>query len=614
MPAVLVKGQLSYLILSCLVEKDMYGLELIEEIKKRSGVEVKLPSLYSNINRMKELKYISSYLKESVKGPKCAYSSITELGRKELEKLNVVFGQQNFIDSFSMNSTPSEELVEEKEEVKEEPLTDNNHEEEPVLESEETSQTEETKVYDDYDDFFAEIPDENNEKAKKIEEVEEVIQEEQKPVEEPVLEEEGAPVESYVEEVNKETTEEDEEAIESVESEENESYEEEEVEEKEEAVAADSPALDEDLVEEVKEENKPKDDAVFLSNDYRLDEETRQYNQRVFDVSMDYNKNKKRKSFSENQIEMVVNNAIPAEERRERTMENVNSLKEALLQSRQGNYDEIDLKPQTKVEEKQEEVLEETKAQQDDGVFITDRVDYIPKTKRFEPPKLSILISNDEQILPAPKRNASIDPNCSDIKAKIESLYSLSEVKKQEPAQNETNEPEAKRDVQFDNYDDLKDYYDSQNISFKVYKRADKKAIHNTNKINFFVDLITFGVIGVGAGLIYMILALCGLTNPNTNFLYYLFPILYLLYVGIRLYMYKRVLSKVPRPLYNFIVVWGSALLLSGIVVCLNLAGGLLANEISKYLTTIIYPIFVIFAILIVRHYVMLFALKRYWR
>ena len=614
MPAVLVKGQLSYLILSCLVEKDMYGLELIEEIKKRSGVEVKLPSLYSNINRMKELKYISSYLKESVKGPKCAYSSITELGRKELEKLNVVFGQQNFIDSFSMNSTSSEELVEEKEEVKEETLTDNNHEEEPVLESEETSQTEETKVYDDYDDFFAEIPDENNEKAKKIEEVEEVIQEEQKPVEEPVLEEEEAPVESYVEEVNEETTEEDEEAIESVESEENESYEEEEVEEKEEAVAADSPALDEDLVEEVKEENKPKDDAVFLSNDYRLDEETRQYNQRVFDVSMDYNKNKKRKSFSENQIEMVVNNAIPAEERRERTMENVNSLKEALLQSRQGNYDEIDLKPQTKVEEKQEEVLEETKAQQDDGVFITDRVDYIPKTKRFEPPKLSILISNDEQILPAPKRNASIDPNCSDIKAKIESLYSLSEVKKQEPAQNETNEPEAKRDVQFDNYDDLKDYYDSQNISFKVYKRADKKAIHNTNKINFFVDLITFGLIGVGAGLIYMILALCGLTNPNTNFLYYLFPILYLLYVGIRLYMYKRVLSKVPRPLYNFIVVWGSALLLSGIVVCLNLAGGLLANEISKYLTTIIYPIFVIFAILIVRHYVMLFALKRYWR
>ena len=89
---VLAKGQLSYMILSCLSERDMYGLELVDEIKKKYGREIKLPSLYSNINRMKELKYISSYLKESSKGPKCSYSSITEAGRKALANLEVEFG------------------------------------------------------------------------------------------------------------------------------------------------------------------------------------------------------------------------------------------------------------------------------------------------------------------------------------------------------------------------------------------------------------------------------------------------------------------------------------------------------------------------------------------
>ena len=64
----LAKGKLSYYILSCLAERDMYGLELIEEIKNKFGMDIKLPSLYSNLNRMKELKFISTYLKESNKG------------------------------------------------------------------------------------------------------------------------------------------------------------------------------------------------------------------------------------------------------------------------------------------------------------------------------------------------------------------------------------------------------------------------------------------------------------------------------------------------------------------------------------------------------------------
>ena len=106
---VLEKGQLSYLILSCLSDRDMYGLELIEEIKNRAGIEIKLPSLYSNLNRMKELKFISSYLKESSKGPKCAYSSITENGRNELQRLSDIF-EEKYSPAVKSNQ---EELVEE---------------------------------------------------------------------------------------------------------------------------------------------------------------------------------------------------------------------------------------------------------------------------------------------------------------------------------------------------------------------------------------------------------------------------------------------------------------------------------------------------------------------
>lgn len=573
----LQKGQLSYLILSCLVEKDMYGLELIEEIKKRSGVEVKLPSLYSNLNRMKDLKFISSYLKESTKGPKCAYSSITENGRKEFEKLKESFGSQSFIsenvESEKVETKPlNEEIKEEQEEISEE--------------------IEEIKKDEDYDDFFAEIPDEDEVKSEEtaVESAEEVNEEtEEIENNEEDLETESSPIlEEHVEEKTDEPQE---------------------------------------KTEEITETEEPKNDAVFLSNDDRtVENEAHEYNKKIFDVSMDYNKNKNRKSFAENQIEMVVKDAVPVEEQREKTITNVNSLKEALLQSRQGNYDHIVLPTsspssqpaeekveQAEVKEEKEELVEEKVF--DDGIFITDRVDYIPKAKRFEPPKINLLVPNEVEPLPAPKRNANLDPNCSDIRAKIESLYALSK-KNSTPVKDPTKEEVSTSKIEnsIDNFEDLKDYYDSQNISFKVYKRAEKKITHNTNKIVFFVDLITLGLIAFGSALFYLIFSLTGLTNPNTNFLYYLLPILYFVYVGIRFYMYKRISSKVPRPLFNFIVVWGSAILLSGVVFCLNLASGVPVNALTPCISSIVLPIFVIFAIFIVRHYIMLFSLKRYWR
>ena len=575
MASVLAKGQLSYLILSCLIEKDMYGLELIEQIKKRSGVEVKLPSLYSNLNRMKELKFISSYLKESTKGPKCAYSSITEQGRRELVRLKSEFAE----------------------------IENNEKDDNDVVSQEQVSETS-SSVNDDYNEFFAEIPDDNNENIKeKVFNTEKTESEEESQDIETILTNNEQYIES--EKVNEQSFEAD--------------------------------ATKQFEIEKNVEETPKKDDAVFLTNDNIVNDQAREYNKRVFDVSMDYNKNKNRKSFAENQIEMVVNDAVPVEQQREKAAQNVNNLKEALLQIRQGNYDEVELintkKSQNVIEEvknedssyneKSSENIEEDKDKvekvADDGVFITDRVDYIPKTKRFEPPKFNFL-NTQEEPLPAPKRDTSLDPNCSDIKAKLQSLYALSQSKKEEKqtTSGQAEKPQEikpeKKEVLIDNFDDLKDYYQDQSISFKIYKRAEKKSVHNTNKLVFFVDLITLGVISIFSALFYLVFRFTNLVNPNTNFLYYLLPIIYLLYVGYRLYMYKRVSSKVPKPLYNFVVVWGSAVLLSGVIVCLNIAFGMLANPISMYLTSIILPISMIFAIFIIRHYVMLYTLKKYWR
>ena len=569
MAAVLAKGQLSYLILSCLEEKDMYGLELIDEIKKRSGVEIKLPSLYSNINRMKELKYISSYLKESTKGPKCAYSSITEAGRNELARL-----KETFKDA-EQTEDKKEEIVEE---VKEE---------EKDIKSN----------YDDYDDFFAEIPDEN-------EETSEESKEEDFPIQEETITEEIA-------EKSAEKTEE----IEKNEEIETPTEENEEIEEKKELIAhQESLQLDDTLVE------KPKNDAVFLpkneNNSY-----SNEYNRKLFDVSKDYNKYKKKKSFSENQIEMVVNATDPAElqKEREKKAENINELKEALLQTRKGNYEEVKLdllnrqEARKQPEETHEEVKEEPqKPISDDGKFITDRVEYNPaNNRRFEPSKFSFLNTEQETILPAPKRNTNLDPNCSDVKARLESLYMKTQIEK--PVEESKTDSKSLNE-DFENFDDLKNYYEGQNISFKVFKRTGKRTLHNTNKINFIVDSIIFGVISLCCGLFYLLFSKLGLTNSNTDFIYYLCPILYFIYLMVRLYMYKKCVSKVPRPLFNFIVVIGGALLLSVVIFCLNLAFGMSINNIPACSTTLFVPIAMVLIIFIVRHYTLLFAYKKFWR
>ena len=95
------KGQLSFLILNCLQERDFYGLDFISEIYKKSNgrIELKKPSVYSNLTRMEKQGYVSSYLKSSDLGPNRKYYSLTEKGREFYQELEDYFRRNN-IDVF----------------------------------------------------------------------------------------------------------------------------------------------------------------------------------------------------------------------------------------------------------------------------------------------------------------------------------------------------------------------------------------------------------------------------------------------------------------------------------------------------------------------------------
>lgn len=75
-------------ILSLLSTRPMYGVEMIEEIKRLSGntVIMSLPTLYSSLHRMSNKRFVNSYQQESAVGGRRRVYNITKTGREYLEK------------------------------------------------------------------------------------------------------------------------------------------------------------------------------------------------------------------------------------------------------------------------------------------------------------------------------------------------------------------------------------------------------------------------------------------------------------------------------------------------------------------------------------------------
>lgn len=81
----LVSGSMAMLLLKLLSEKDMYGYEMIDTLRRRSQnvFELKAGSLYPLLHSLEEKNLLSSY-EEEVLGKVRKYYSITKDGKKVL--------------------------------------------------------------------------------------------------------------------------------------------------------------------------------------------------------------------------------------------------------------------------------------------------------------------------------------------------------------------------------------------------------------------------------------------------------------------------------------------------------------------------------------------------
>ncbi len=80
-------GSTAMLLLKLLLEKDMYGYEMIEALRERSQniFELKAGTLYPLLHQLEKKAYLDAYEKE-VSGKVRKYYAITKEGRRQLEK------------------------------------------------------------------------------------------------------------------------------------------------------------------------------------------------------------------------------------------------------------------------------------------------------------------------------------------------------------------------------------------------------------------------------------------------------------------------------------------------------------------------------------------------
>lgn len=83
-----IKSDIRTLCLKLLSEHDMYGYQLIQELKKRSNnfISLKDGCVYPILHSLEKSELISSYWVKSDNGRNQKYYSITESGKKMLSK------------------------------------------------------------------------------------------------------------------------------------------------------------------------------------------------------------------------------------------------------------------------------------------------------------------------------------------------------------------------------------------------------------------------------------------------------------------------------------------------------------------------------------------------
>lgn len=629
------KGQLSFLILNCLLERDFYGLDFISEIYKKSNgrIELKKPSVYSNLTRMEKQGYVSSYLKSSDLGPNRKYYSITEKGRTFYQDLKDYFDRNN-IDVFRdfsetgfktdikiVNSNSSNISMFDKD-ISLSDLNDSTNElssnNANEYNNEEKENEEDESDSDDYFDFSGVDEEEKEDsKASKVSTLSQTTTEENK---NKVVYEDKVNTNTYsIKSLFTSTdinSNQKNEFVDKVNEEDNkiEKTNDNNFNKVEENIALPQNTEEKEIQEEKKESKK--DDAVFLNS-----KDVEEYNRRLYDISKDINKYKRKKSFAEDQIAISVDDPTPISESNARMKSNIEEFKNSILDTKgkynssNNGYDyakQMSYRFNRNTQSYQDVVSNKSNNQsetvvKDDGKFITNRLDssQIEHARKIEPPKLKLVNEasreRDNYKMPPPKRDTSIDPSHKEI---LSRLYSKTK--------NSASE-EVRADALYD-YGDLKEFYKDQNISFNVYKKPAEKTEHNTNKLYLIVSLVCFFTASILSAVLYAIFANTSNLNANTNFLYILLPALLIVDICVKFYNYKKYQGWMPNPMLQQWKMWLITFIAIALVVGINFICGLSPARFSEFATTTILLILMILVVLPFRYYLKRFLLIKYWK
>ena len=580
---IFAKGQLSYMILNCLLERDFYGLDFITEINKKSNgrINLKKPSVYSSLTRMEKQGYLSSYTKSSDFGPNRRYYSITEKGRNFYQQLKTDF-QNNGIDvfrDFKEEYDNSQNITTENSQISLD-LTQNNDNESNDFFDFSSLNSYENKDEEQNSNFVSSQADQ----SKLVNQVQNVDSSEN---------------ENFKLQENLNNSSSDN-KINIASSNENQNF----------YANNDKQENFVKEVEVVKENSdNTKDDGAFLNR-----EQVDSYNQRLYDISKDIRKYKKQRSFAEDQIAMTVE--TPLQESEEKTKANLEAFKASLMENKRkfSNEDEFakysERQQRSTIDNKHFQVGGNTyfkekpvaEVVEDDGKFITNRIsnEDLVKPKKIQPPKLKILQSEKNETLPPPKRDVKIDPSHKEI---ISQLYSRTKDNKNEGSVNALYD-----------YQDLKEFYQEQEISFKEYEKTNLEINHNTNKLGFIHSVITFFLLAIVSAVTFISLYYSNLLNEQFNFMYILLPALQLIIVGIKFYNYKYHTSWIPKKMISFWEISLYTILIIGAVIGLNFIFGLSGANFGLYATSLILPMVLIIVEMPISYLIYKQLIVKYWK
>jgi len=89
------KGVLSFIVLSVLKGNEYYGVELIQEIKKHTEIDIAEGTLYPLLNRLKTEEMVASKWVEQESGIPRKYYKVTVKGKTTLQEMKKYWVQMN---------------------------------------------------------------------------------------------------------------------------------------------------------------------------------------------------------------------------------------------------------------------------------------------------------------------------------------------------------------------------------------------------------------------------------------------------------------------------------------------------------------------------------------